>query len=114
MLESDHSSALRSGLMAERKTAAYDGPAVLAREFERSVERAHPLMHARQASAEAGSLRKSDAVIGNLDRDLFGLDPCRDVYRRRRCVPQHVGDAFLDDAIGGLRQQTIQLVQTRI
>src|ERR1700730_15409672 len=80
----------RLSLLFERKAAADGGPTALAEELERSVQGAHPLMHARQASAEAGPLRQADAVIGDFDDDLPCLDSRRYGHGCRVGVLEHI------------------------
>src|SRR5437016_2847549 len=107
-------SALAASCKFERQAATDQGPAVLARQLEGAVEGANPFIHTGQAPAETALRREADAVVRNLDGDVIADDRGADLHGFCLRVPQDVGYAFLDDAIGGLRKQPVDVVEAMV
>ena len=71
-------------------------------------------MHSGQSPAKCLIRRKSNAIVGDLDRYLGSFDGGLHAHRACFGVPKNVGDAFLDDAINGLGKQALDVVQPGI
>ena len=100
--------------MFEWQPATHQRCSPVAKQFEGPIKGANSLAHAGQSSPECALGRKTDPIVRNLDGDFFASDGRADIYPRGPCMPKHVGHAFLDDAIGRLREQAVDIVQARV
>ena len=90
------------------------GSADVALELKSSAEGANALVHSRQSSAEYAVRRWTDAIVGNFDRQLAVFDHRPDVHRVGVGMTQNVRHSLLDQAINGLGEQAVDLVQPGI
>src|ERR1700709_642042 len=97
-----------------RQTAPNVGPSVLAQELKRAPEGASAFVHSGQATAEHVVRRKTGTVIPYLYDKMIVIDLRFDVHRTRVSVPQNVRDAFLNDAVGGLGQDAVDVGEAAV
>ena len=99
---------------AGRQTTPDICTTALALEFKGAAEGAHAFVHSGQSPAKCLIRRKSDAIVGDLDRYLQAFDGSLHLHRTRVGVPKHVGHGFLDDPINCLGKQAVNVVQPGI